>query len=93
LLGVAEAGYFPGIMLYLTYWFRQRQLAQAVALFCTANPVANIIGAPFSGMILDHIHWFGLSSWKHACVAAGLELLSKGLNIAVVLGPSNRMYR
>jgi len=34
LLGVAEAGYFPGIMLYLTYWFRQRQLAQAVALFC-----------------------------------------------------------
>src|SRR5499433_275480 len=35
LLGVAEAGYFPGIVLYLTYWFRQRQLAHAIALFCT----------------------------------------------------------
>lgn len=64
LLGLAEAGYFPGIMLYLTYWFPQRQLAQTVALFLTANPVANILGAPVSGMILDHIHWFGISSWR-----------------------------
>src|SRR5215471_14076777 len=42
LLGFAEAGYFPGIILYLTYWFRQQQLAQTVALFLTAGPVANI---------------------------------------------------
>ncbi len=54
LLGFAEAGYFPGIILYLTYWFRQRELAQTVAFFLTANPVANIIGAPFAGFILDH---------------------------------------
>src|SRR5215470_1106139 len=52
LLGFAEAGYFPGILLYLTYWFRQRDLAQTAALLLTANPVANIIGAPFSGMVL-----------------------------------------
>ena len=45
LLGVAEAGFFPGIVLYLTYWFRQRQLAHAIALFCAANPVANILGS------------------------------------------------
>ena len=43
LLGLAEAGYFPGILLYLTYWFRQRQLAQTFALFLTANPVAKIM--------------------------------------------------
>src|SRR5215472_9793121 len=49
LLGVAEAGFFPGIILYLTYWFRQRDQAQAVALFMTAIPVSNIIGAPVSG--------------------------------------------
>jgi MFS transporter, ACS family, tartrate transporter len=79
LLGVAEAGYFPGIMLYLTYWFRQRQLAQAVALFCTANPVANIIGAPFSGMILDHIHWFGLSSWRWLLILEGLPAIVGGI--------------
>ncbi len=79
LLGVAEAGYFPGIMLYLTYWFRQRQLAQAVALFCTANPVANIIGAPFSGMILDHIHWFGLSSWRWLLILEGVPAIVGGV--------------
>jgi len=79
LLGVAEAGYFPGIMLYLTYWFRQRQLAQAVAFFCTANPVANIIGAPFSGMILDHIHWFGFSSWRWLLILEGLPAIAGGI--------------
>jgi ACS family tartrate transporter-like MFS transporter len=79
LLGVAEAGYFPGIMLYLTYWFRQRQLAQAVAFFCTANPVANIIGAPFSGMILDHIHWFGFSSWRWLLILEGLPAIAGGV--------------
>ncbi len=61
LLGVAEAGFFPGIVLYLTYWFRQRQLAHAIALFCAANPVANILGSPLSGVILDHVHWFGFA--------------------------------
>src|SRR6266567_135317 len=52
LLGLAEAGYYPGILLYLTYWFRQRQMAQTIALFCAANPVANILGSPLSGVIL-----------------------------------------
>src|SRR5215831_16174668 len=62
LLGVAEAGYYPGIVLDLTYWFRQRDLAHAMALLCTGNPIANVIGAPVSGLILDHIRWVGLSS-------------------------------
>jgi ACS family tartrate transporter-like MFS transporter len=79
LLGVAEAGYFPGIVLYLTYWFRQRQLAQTVALFCTANPVANIIGAPVSGMILDHVHWFGVSSWRWLLILEGIPAILGGV--------------
>src|SRR6267154_3571966 len=49
LLGLAEAGYFPGIALYLTYWFRQREQAQCIALFLTGLPAANRIGAPLSG--------------------------------------------
>src|SRR6516225_8255556 len=61
LLGVAEAGFFPGIVLYLTYWFRQREQAQAVTLFMTAIPISNIVGAPVSGLILDHVSWFGVS--------------------------------
>ena len=64
LLGLAEAGYFPGIVLYLTYWFRQREQAQAIALFLTGLPVTSILGAPVSGVILDHVHWLGISSWR-----------------------------
>jgi ACS family tartrate transporter-like MFS transporter len=79
LLGVAEAGYFPGILLYLTYWFRQRQLAQTVALFLIASPVANIVGAPVSGLILDHIHWFGVSSWRWLLILEGIPAILGGI--------------
>jgi MFS transporter, ACS family, tartrate transporter len=79
LLGFAEAGYFPGIVLYLTYWFRQRQLAQTVAMFLTANPVANIIGAPFSGLILDQAHWLGLSSWRWLLILEGVPAVVGGV--------------
>src|SRR5215475_12815544 len=51
LLGLAEAGYFPGMVLYLTYWFSQQRLAYAIALLVAASPVANIVGAPLSGVI------------------------------------------
>jgi ACS family tartrate transporter-like MFS transporter len=57
LLGMAEGGYFPGIILYLTYWFRQREQAQAIALFMTALPATSIFGAPLSGVILDSLVW------------------------------------
>jgi len=79
LLGLAEAGYFPGIVLYLTYWFRQREQAQAVALFLTGLPVTSIIGAPISGLILDHAHWLGLSSWRWLLVLEGLPAIVCGL--------------
>jgi MFS transporter, ACS family, tartrate transporter len=57
LLGLAETGYSPGIILYLTYWFRQRERAQAIALFLTGLPITSILGTPISGVILDHVHW------------------------------------
>jgi MFS transporter, ACS family, tartrate transporter len=79
LLGLAEAGYFPGILLYLTYWFQQRQLAHNFALFLAAIPVANIIGAPLSGVILDHVHWFGVSSWRWLLVLEGLPAMLGGV--------------
>lgn len=79
LLGVAEAGYFPGIVLYLTYWFRRQQLARALALFLTAIPVANIVGAPLSGLILDYIHWFGISSWRWLLILEGVPAVVGGV--------------
>jgi MFS family permease len=78
-LGLAEAGYYPGILLYLTYWFRQREQAQAIALFMTAIPITNILGAPVSGLILDHVHWFGLSSWRWLLILEGLPAVIFGL--------------
>jgi len=63
-LGLAEAGYFPGIVLYLGYWFRQREKAQAIALIVMGIPLASVLGGPISGLILDHAYWIGLSSWR-----------------------------
>jgi len=79
LLGLAEAGYFPGIVLYLTYWFRQREQAQAIALFLTGLPVTSILGAPVSGLILDHVHWLGVSSWRWLLVLEGIPAVACGL--------------
>jgi ACS family tartrate transporter-like MFS transporter len=79
LLGLAEGGYFPGIILYLTYWFRQRERAQAIALFMTALPLTSIIGAPLSGLILDHVHWFGVSSWRWLLILEGIPAMVGGI--------------
>ena len=79
LLGLAEAGYFPGIALYLTYWFRQRDQAQAIALFLTGIPVTSILGAPVSGFILDHAHWLSISSWRWLLILEGIPAVICGV--------------
>jgi MFS transporter, ACS family, tartrate transporter len=79
LLGVMEAGFFPGIILYLTYWFRQREQAQTIALFMAGLPITSILGAPFSGLILDHVHWFGVSSWRWLLILEGLPAVVCGV--------------
>jgi len=75
-LGLAEAGYFPGITLYLGYWFRQREKAQAIALIMIGIPLASVLGAPVSGFILDHVHWFGLSSWRWLLILEGFPAIA-----------------
>ena len=87
LLGLAEAGYFPGILLYLSYWFRQRDKAQAIALLLTGIPVASILGAPVSGIILDHVHWLSLSSWRWLLILEGFPAVVGGV-LAYFLLPS-----
>lgn len=78
-LGLAEAGFFPGILLYLTYWFGRREQARAIAVFMTGLPVASIIGGPVSGLILDRVHWLGLSSWRWLLILEGLPAIACGL--------------
>jgi len=79
LLGVAEAGFFPGIVLYLTYWFRQREQARVIALFMAALPIASILGAPVSGFILDHAHWLDLGSWRWLLILEGVPAIVCGV--------------
>jgi MFS transporter, ACS family, tartrate transporter len=74
-LGLAEAGYFPGIALYLGYWFPSRAKAQALALIIIGIPIASVLGAPISGLILDHADWFGLSSWRWLFILEGLPAI------------------
>jgi len=88
LLGFAEAGYFPGIVLYLTYWFCRRDRAHVNALFFTALPVTSILGAPLSALILDHIHWLGVSSWRWLLILEGLPAILFGLLTYFVLPSS-----
>jgi D-galactonate transporter len=65
LLGVAEAGLFPGVILYLTYWFPSERRAGVVALFMAAQPVSGILGGPLSGWILQSFrNCRGLSNWQ-----------------------------
>ena len=88
LLGLAEAGYFPGMVLYLTYWFPQHERARALALLLAATPVTTILGAPVSGLILDHVTWLGLSSWRWLLILEGMPAVVCGVVSYLVL-PSN----
>ncbi|HZG60199.1 MAG TPA: MFS transporter [Anoxybacillus sp.] len=79
LLGVAEAGFFPGIILYITYWFRAKEQARAFALFTTALAASNIIGAPVSTWIMDHIQWIGMQGWRWMFVLEGIPAVIFGI--------------
>ncbi|WP_439955857.1 MFS transporter [Nocardia nova] len=76
LLGVAEAGFFPGILLYLTFWFPQRYRARIVALFMTAVPLSTALGSTLSSLLIEYgDNVFGLSGWRFMFLVQGLPAL------------------
>ena len=79
LLGVAEAGFFPGIIIYLTYWFRAKEQATTVAFFTAAIPVSYLLGAPLSTFIMDHVSGFGLTGWRWMLLIEGVPALLAGV--------------
>ena len=85
LLGVAEAGFMPGILLYLTYWFRKRERAIATSIFLLAIPIASIIGSPLSTWIMDVVHWGGLSGWRWMFILEGLPAVLLGIVVLFYL--------
>lgn len=64
LLGIAEAGFFPGVLLYLTTWFTSKERARIISLFMTANAVTLSLGSPISGLLIDSAPLFGLAGWQ-----------------------------
>jgi ACS family tartrate transporter-like MFS transporter len=78
LLGLAEAGFFPGIILYLSYWFPAKKRSEVTAMFMAAAPIAGFIGSPVSGALMQLHGLLGLKGWQWLFLIEGLP--------AVILG-------
>jgi MFS transporter, ACS family, tartrate transporter len=80
IFGAAEAGFFPGIILFLTYWFSSYERARWVGVFMVANPLSSVIGGPISGLILDTFNGvMGLSGWQWLFIIEGVPSVFVGL--------------
>jgi ACS family tartrate transporter-like MFS transporter len=86
LLGVAEAGFFPGIVYYLSCWFPARQRARVAALFMIAIPFAGILSNPISGAIMDHLNGAaGLHGWQWVFLLEGIPSILLGFAVLLYL--------
>jgi MFS transporter, ACS family, tartrate transporter len=77
LLGVAEASFFPGVIVYLTHWFRQSDRAKAIAFFYCATPAASVIGSLVAGWLLG-VHWRALDGWRWIFIVEGIPPIILG---------------
>jgi MFS family permease len=84
-LGAAEAGFFPGVVLYLTYWYPERERARTVALFAIGGVTAGILGSPISGTILELHGLGGLAGWQWLFLLEGIPAVLLGLVVFFVL--------
>ena len=85
LLGVAEAGFFPGIIFYLTYWYPARERARAYAWFLAAIPVCGVIGGPISGALLGLDGRLGLQGWQWLFLLEGIPSIVVGIAVLWLL--------
>jgi ACS family tartrate transporter-like MFS transporter len=94
LLGVGEAGFVPGMLLYLTFWFPSHERARAVAKFMTATSLAGVVGGPVSSALLRLDGVGGLAGWQWLFVAEGVPTVLLGLSVLWVLndGPASARW-
>ena len=85
LLGVAEAGFFPGMILYLTYWFPSRERARSVSRFMTATALAGVVGGPVAGALLSFNGLGGLQGWQWLFIAEGIPTMLVGVSVLFYL--------
>ena len=78
LLGIAEAGFFPGIIVYFTHWFPSRHRARAMSGLIVAVPFSLALGAPISALLLD-VNWFGLHGWQWLFILEGVPAVILGV--------------
>ena len=85
LLGVAEAGFFPGVAFYLAFWFPPQYRARILAGFLVGIPFSTVIGAPLSGLLLELDGLWGLAGWKWLFILEGLPAVIFGFVVVRVL--------
>ncbi|HQR32941.1 MAG TPA: MFS transporter [Blastocatellia bacterium] len=79
ILGIAEAGFFPGIIVYLTHWFRYQDRAKAKSQFMIGLPVATIVGLPISRWIMEKVTWGGITGWRWVYILEGIPSVILGV--------------
>jgi ACS family tartrate transporter-like MFS transporter len=77
-LGIAQAGFFPGVLVYLTHWFRYEDRAKAVAMFMMAIPTSNMVGAAIAAALI-RIEWLGWNGWRWLLILEGLPTVVLGV--------------
>jgi sugar phosphate permease len=85
LLGISEAGFFPGMILYLTYWFPSQERARAVAKFMTATSLAGVVGAELSRVLMQLEGKFGLHGWQWLFLVEGIPSILLGISVLFLL--------
>ncbi len=78
-LGAAEAGFFPGVMVFLAHWFLPGDRARAKSLFLIAQPISQVLGLPLSRLIMENVTWGGLAGWRWVFILEGLPSIVFGV--------------
>lgn len=78
-LGICEAGFYPAMILYLTFWFPEKYFASTVSVFMCGQALTNIITGPISTFIIDNIAWLGLSGWRWLFIIEGVPAVLLGI--------------
>ena len=85
LLGVAEAGFYPCIILYFTFWFPTKHFAKTVSWFMVGMALANIIAGPVSSLIMDNVTWLGMAGWRWLFILEGIPAVILGVITLIVM--------